>query len=173
MGATTALLGASAGLDIFSGLMGMRGADIESQSLRDQARLLQVESEADIARYARETAAFKAEQSVRYLKSGVTLEGSPLEVLDETTRVASENINAMRARATTEAQQLRAKGRSIQAASRLEFLKSVAGAASTTVATGSKLGWWTGAKAAASESSYRPSRTSRQGSGSKTDLGYF
>lgn len=172
MAATTALLGASAGLDIFSALMGMRAADIENKSLREQARLLQAESEADIARYGRETAAFKAEQSVRYLKSGVTLEGSPLEVLDETTRVASENISAMRARAAMEAQQLRAKGRSLQAASRLEFLKSVAGAGATTARTGSKLGWWT-PKAAVPESSYRPSRTSRQGSGSKTNLGYF
>lgn len=172
MAATTALTAVSGGFDLFSGLLGMSAADAQNSALRSQARLLQAESEADIARYASESRAFKAEQSVRYLKSGVTLEGSPLEILDETSRVAAENISAMRARTAAEAGALRAKGRGIQAASRVEFLKDVAGAGLTAMKTGKELGWFRSA-APAAPSTNKVTRVSRQGSGGKLDLGYF
>lgn len=172
MAATTALTAASGGLDLLSGIMGMSAADAQNSALRSQARLLQVESEADIARYAAESRAFKAEQSVRYLKSGVTLEGSPLEILDETSRVAAENISAMRAKAGAEASALRAKGRGLQAASRLEFLKDVGSAGLTALKTGKELGWFRGAPTAV-PSTNKVTRNSRQGSGGKLDLGYF
>lgn len=172
MAATTALMGVSSGLDLFSGLMGMSAADAQNSSLRSQARLLQVESEADIARYAAESRAFKAEQAQRYLKSGVTLEGSPLDILDETSRVAAENISAMRAKSAAEASGLRAKGRGLQAASRVDFLKDVAGAAVTTMKAGKELGWFSPKSAPAGPSSWTPKRASSQGSGGKLDLGF-
>ena len=172
MGAITALTATATGLDLFSGIMGMSAADAQNSALRSQARLLQVESEADIARYASESRAFKAEQSVRYLKSGVTLEGSPLEILDETSRVAAENISAMRAKSSAEASALRAKGRGLQAASRVDFLKDVAGAGMTAMKTGKELGWFRSSSPAA-PSTNKVTRTSRQGSGGKLDLGYF
>lgn len=142
MAATTALTASSVGLNLFAGIMGMSAADAEASSLRSQARLLQTESEADIARYARETETFKAEQAMRYMKSGVTMDGSPLAILDETARVASENISAMRAKTSAQAQAMRSRGASGVAASRVAFLGNLASAGATVATTGEKLGWF-------------------------------
>ena len=143
MAETSALLtGVAGGADILSGIFGMSAADAYASSLRSRADLLKLENEADIARYAEETRGFKAEQAVRFLKSGVTLEGSPLEILDETTRVASENIAAMRSKGEAEARALRAQGREAKSAARVSFIRGIAGAAERTVRIGDKAGWW-------------------------------
>jgi hypothetical protein len=142
MGATGALTGAAAGLDILSGLLGMSAAESENRALKHRAELMRLESEADIARYKDETRAFKAEQSVRYLKSGVALEGSPLEILDETARVSAENISAMRARSDAEQRALKAKGEGARISSRMAFAASLGKAVDRTAAVGTKMGWW-------------------------------
>lgn len=98
MSATSILTGSTAGLNVLEGIFGMSAAEAQAGALRSQLSLMRAESEADIARYADQTRELKAEQSVRFLKSGVTLEGSPLDILDETVRVSGENISAMRAK---------------------------------------------------------------------------
>lgn len=143
MAATSILAGGSAGFDILGGLFGMNAADANAASLRDQARLLKVEAEADTERYASEAKAFRATQKMAYLKSGVTLTGSPLDVLDESARVTSENISAMRAQANAKSQQLKGQAASVRAAGRVAFLQGVGGAMNTLAQTGKKLGWWT------------------------------
>lgn len=142
MAATTALA-VSGGFDLLGGVLGMSAADYQSRALEQRAALLRSESEADIARYKDEAAAFKAEQAVRYGKAGVALEGSPLAILDETTRVSMENISAMRSKARMEASSLQAQGANIQAASRTQFLQSAARVGQRTISTGSRLGWFT------------------------------
>lgn len=102
MSELTVLSGTTAGLNLAEGIFGMSAADARADSLRSQLSLIRAESEADIVRYADKARGLKAEQSVKYLKSGVTLEGSPLEILDETVRVSSENISAMRAKTTAD-----------------------------------------------------------------------
>lgn len=47
-----------------------------------------------------------------FLKSGVTLEGSPLLVLEETRREGAEEVAAIRAGGESRAKTLRAQGRS-------------------------------------------------------------
>lgn len=96
------LTAVTAGASIIEGIYGMNAADAQADSLRYQLTLMRAESEADIARYAEQTAGLKAKQKLAYLKSGVTLEGSPLEILDETVRVSAENISAMRAKTTAD-----------------------------------------------------------------------
>jgi hypothetical protein len=164
-----ALAAVSAGADIMSGVFAMSAADAQRSSLRSQAALLRAESEADIARYAEETQGFKAEQSVRYLKSGVTLEGSPLEILDETTRVASENISAMRAKSAMEQQALKTKGAALKAQSRVDFMKSITGAGAKTAQAGEKAGWWN-KKDAPTSSDYRTQSKMNLGFGSGSNL---
>jgi hypothetical protein len=157
MSATAALTGAAGGADILSGIFGINAADAYASTLRSRADLLRVENEADIARYAEETRGFRTEQAMKYMKSGVTLEGSPLEILDETTRVASENISAMRSRGAAEERALRQKGAEAKSAARVSFIKGIAGAAERTVKVGDKMGWW---DAKATTGSTTPSPTS-------------
>lgn len=102
MSETSLLAGATAGFNIVEGIFGYNAADAAADSMRSQLSLMRTESEADIARYAGQAAELKAKQKLAYLKSGVTLEGSPLEILDETVRVSSENISAMRAKTSAD-----------------------------------------------------------------------
>jgi hypothetical protein len=158
MGAATALTAVAGGADILSGIFGLSEADAYSSMMRSRARLLRAENEADIARYAEESRGFKAEQSVKFLKAGVTLEGSPLEILDETARVTSENITAMRAKGEAEARALVESGRAAKSAARARFVQGIAGAAERTVRVGDKAGWW-------------DKKTSTPSAGGRSDVG--
>lgn len=102
MSSLSVLTATTAGANLLEGVFGMSAADAQAGALKSQLSLMRAESEADIARYAEKTRGLRAEQSVRYLKSGVTLEGSPLDILDETMRISSENISAMRAKTTAD-----------------------------------------------------------------------
>lgn len=96
-GGSGGLMMLSGGLELFQGIYGYFAAKNTAAMMESRARMVQLEAEADARRYSEQAASFKAEQSVGYLKSGVTLSGSPLDVLDETARVASENAAAIRA----------------------------------------------------------------------------
>ena len=102
MSATGILTGSTAGLNLIEGIFGYSAANAQADSLRSQLGLMRQESEADIQRYAESADTFKKKQAMAYMKSGVTLEGSPLAILDETMRVTSENISAMRAKTTAD-----------------------------------------------------------------------
>ena len=105
--------GASAGLDVLSGVFGYFASEEAARTAESRGRMIRMEAEADATRYAEQARQFGATQSLAYLKSGVTLEGSPLEVLAETVRVSNENISAIRARGA--AGQLDAEGQASQA----------------------------------------------------------
>jgi len=117
--------------NVAQGIYAERAADISAQSMRDQIALVRAESEADIARYAEQAKDFRAKQSLMYLKSGVQLSGSPLDVLDETVRISSENISAMRAKAEAKASNLRAGASNLEAKGRAAFVAGIAGATNT------------------------------------------
>jgi len=143
MSAADILTGSTAGLQLLGGIFSMSAADAQAGAMRDQLGLLKAESEADIARYAAEAKDFKARQAQAFMKSGVTLEGSPLEILDETTRISTENIAAMRARTATQLRDVKNKAAAIRAGGRAALIQGVAGAAGTLAKGGDKLGWWT------------------------------
>jgi len=168
MAAATALTATASGLDIISALFGMGAADAQASLARSNARTLIAESEADIRRYQEETQAFKAEQGVRYLKSGVMLEGSPLAILDETTRVAAENISAKRARAEAEARNLRMQGKLAQSASRAALTGAITSTMTRAALLGDKMGWWGAEKG--TEIAKQPTSGTGFGAGGKLDL---
>lgn len=128
---TVGMTGTSMGLDIYQGIMAKRAADVEAQSMRDQISLLRAEGEADVARYAEQAKGFKAEQKLKYLKSGVQLSGSPLDILDETVRVSSENISAMRAKTEAQASGIRSQAAGLQAKGRAALVAGVGKAFNT------------------------------------------
>ena len=89
--------GASAGLDLLSGLFGFFTSRESAKIAESRGRMLRLEADADAQRYAESARTFKETQALAFLKSGVELTGSPLDILDETARVAAENISAIRA----------------------------------------------------------------------------
>lgn len=160
MAATSILAASSGGLDLLSGIFSMDAADSRASTLRSQARLVEAEANADASRYASEATAFKASQKMAFLKSGVKLEGSPLDILDETARVSAENISAIRARGQAQALSLKSEAGAVKAEGRLAFLKSAVGATKTIATTGAAMGWWAGGKVAAEG----PTKSSASGS---------
>lgn len=98
MSAALVIAGVSAGLEILGGLFGYLQSEQAAEQAQSRGRMLRDEADADAQRYAEQARVFKETQALSYLKSGVTLEGSPLDVLDETVRVTSENLSAIRAR---------------------------------------------------------------------------
>jgi len=133
------LAGVTVGASVLEGIFGMNAADAQADSMRSQLTLMRAESEADIARYAEQTKAFKAKQGLAYLKAGVTLEGSPLEILDETVRVSSENISAMRARTSADILSAKSKISAIRGQGRAALVGGFAKAASVFASQGKKL----------------------------------
>lgn len=97
MGPALLFAGATAGLDVLSGLFGYLASEDAALTAESRGRMLRMEAEAEAERYGEQARGFKATQKLAFLKSGVALSGSPLDILDETTRVADENISAIRA----------------------------------------------------------------------------
>ncbi len=119
---------ASMGLQIMGGLFGYFGSLQARQTAESRARMVVDEMEADAQRYSEEARQFKARQAVAYVKSGVELTGTPLDILDETERIASENLSAMRARGRALAQDVRTEGVAAELAGRAQLIGGVVGA---------------------------------------------
>lgn len=130
MATTSILMGTAAGLDVLGGLFNMDAAEEEAKALKSQAALVRAESDADAERYSISASRFKATQKVAYLKSGVELSGTPLDVLDETARVSRENLSAMRAESAAKEQRLKSEASRVKNAGRAAFIQGIAGAAS-------------------------------------------
>lgn len=144
-GAALAAAGVSAGLDIMSGIFGYLAGKEASAIAESRARMIRMEAEADAQRYAEQAKGFKASQKLAFLKSGVSLEGSPLDILDETARVAAENISAIRAGgeakaldAQWEGAQARIAGRNALIGGITGAFKSIAGGAYSSSSSGTK-----------------------------------
>lgn len=96
-----------------------------------RGRMLRNEANADAERYRIQADNFKADQKLAYLKSGVTLEGSPLDVLDETARQATENIHAIQSRGNAEQVNADSEAAAMRTQGRGAFIGGIAGGIST------------------------------------------
>lgn len=121
--------GTSAGLDLLTGLFGLIGGDASQDIFKSRGRMLRMEAEEDARRYAEQAETFRQQQAVAYTKSGVQLTGSPLAVLDETARIAAENVSAIRARGRAQESEMRAQGRQAAAGGRAALVGGLTSAA--------------------------------------------
>lgn len=97
MASTSAdLFAFSAGLDAVAGVFGYLAAENARSVARSRADMIRAAAEANAQRYSEQAAAQNAQRKVMFLASGVTLAGSPIDVLDTQARVASENIASIR-----------------------------------------------------------------------------
>ena len=85
----------SAGLDLISGVFGYLSSLNASSIASSRGQMIINEANANAQRYAEKAAADQAQQKAMFLASGVTLQGSPLDVLDTSARLAKENIDSI------------------------------------------------------------------------------
>lgn len=89
--------------------MQMNAYSTEAQSLTDQANQAMYEAGVEAQQKARDAHKFREDQANTYSASGVQLEGSPMEVLNETRALASQEVDAILKRGKATGDVLRAK----------------------------------------------------------------
>jgi len=112
-GAALLFAGASSAMDLIGGLFGYLASKEAAGAAESRARMIRMEADADAQRYAEQARGFNAKQRLAYLKSGVELSGSPLDVLDDDMLTAEANIASIRASGAARA--LGAEGEAAQA----------------------------------------------------------
>jgi hypothetical protein len=90
-GSGSSMFAVSAGLDVVSGVFGYLNARIADQIAQTRANMIRQAAQANAQRYMEKANADIAQQKVMYLASGVTLSGSPLDVLDDHIRLAQND----------------------------------------------------------------------------------
>lgn len=136
MGLETALIAAavvSAGASIAGGISADKASKKEANLLNDQASLAESESLAEANRRATEVRQFQRRQKLSFLKNGVTLEGSPLLVLDETLRSGQEEVDAIVRRGGAQAKYYRESAAQARNKGRAALIGGIGSAASTAV----------------------------------------
>ena len=123
--------GASAGLDLLGGLFGYFASLEGAQIAESRGRMLRMEAEDEAVRYSEQARKFGARQKVSYLKAGVELSGSPLDVLDETIRTTREDLSAIRARGRAGQSDYNEVARQTRAQGRQAILSGIMGGAKT------------------------------------------
>lgn len=126
--------GVSATGNLVAGLFGFFAGENAQAIYESRARMIRDEAENDALLYREKVQRFKASQKVAYLKAGVQLSGSPLDVLDETIRVGRETESAIRATGAARALDARAGGQAAATAGRNALVSGVAGGVRTAAA---------------------------------------
>ncbi len=128
-GFATGFYAASAGLDLVAGVMGYLSAQNAASIANSRADMIRTEAEFNATRYAEQSAHFLASQKMAYVKSGVRVTGSVIDVLDETARVASANLSAIRAGAAASAMDEESQGSAAEVTGRNILVGGIGGAA--------------------------------------------
>lgn len=126
----TAASAVSAGAQLIGGFQASREASVQQDIARESARQAQIESEERAKAEERESEKLRSRQLVGFLKSGVLLEGTPLQVLEETERLGVEDVEAIRRGGAARAQQFERQGQIAAQTGRARLFSGIAGAGS-------------------------------------------
>ena len=121
----------AAALQIIGGIVANRAARRESKALEKQGNLSIEESEIAAQRQQREGQRMQARQSLAFLKSGVSLIGSPLLVLQDTQKEANFQAEATRRSGAARRRLLRDTARNVRTRGAAGIFTSVGSAAGT------------------------------------------
>ena len=147
--------GASSALDLMSGLFGYLAAQDSADAAASRARMIRLEAETDAQRYSEMARGTLARTKLAYLKSGVDLSGSPLDVLDHDILTAQENISAIRAGGAANALNAENQGIAALSEGRSALLRGITGGVSNLV-----------------KANYQSSKTSDKGSTNRKNDNY-
>jgi len=114
----------TAGAQILQGLEARKAAKQEGGDLRKQGAIAVQEAEAEGDRQAKINDRFEQRQRLSFLKSGVSLGGSPLDVLAETRETGRKEVEAVRASGQARGALLRSKGQITERGGRSALLGS-------------------------------------------------
>lgn len=127
---------------IGSGVSSMRASGAETDRMNTQARLMEQEAQIAAAQRAREVELFRGKQSISYMDAGVKLEGTPLQMLEETRRLGKQEIDALMTRGKMQSALMKQQAQMTRKAGRNAFfgsLLSAAGQGVSTYMTGQRL----------------------------------
>lgn len=129
--------------DLVGGFSQMSAGRDQQALYEEQAQLIEEEGARDNAQLAREAEHFQARQAHQYLNSGVILQGSPLLILDETRKLATEELNARDKQTKARAKMARMQGAASRKSGRNSMFGNLLGAlgtGATTYLTAKRLG---------------------------------
>lgn len=129
---STMLLAATAVQSIGSILGGIQA----QKTAKENARIQMENAQAEAKNKAKEVERLRSLQQAQYGASGVTLDGTPLMVLDNTTKEGDEEVNDILRRGSNNAKVLRMEGRNAM----MSGLFNAAGTAGGNIYTGYQQG---------------------------------
>lgn len=121
----------SAASSVAGGMSKRSAAVREADALDRQANLASQEAEVEARIHATQVRKFAANQKSAFLKNGVTLDGSPLLVLEDTRQAGQEETNAMRRSGASKAQLLRERADMTRSEGRAALLGGLGDAGTT------------------------------------------
>ena len=139
--------GLSALTQLAGGFSNFGATQEEARYQEQQAQLAEQEALRDARIRANEVRSFQNRQALQYASSGITLEGSPLLVLESTRRKGQEEVDAMVSRGKAQAELMRIRAQMTRRQGRNAFFGSALGAAGTGLESyimGTRLGMFGG-----------------------------
>ena len=120
--------GVTALATLAGGGLSMSAARAEAELQERQASIAMDEARRDATQKAREVSRFQAKQAQSYASSGVTLEGTPIDMLEQTRREGQEEVDAIFKRGEAQKELLYMKAKILRRSGRNAMLGSVLGA---------------------------------------------
>ena len=127
------------------GLAGRSAYSSEAEMMEEQARIAQEEARIEAMQRARDVGKFQQRQASTYLASGVTLEGTPVIVMEETRQQGQAEVDAILRRGAAQARLAEMKAKQHKNAGRNSLISSLLGVTATgldTYINGKKYGLW-------------------------------
>ncbi len=100
--ATAALMIGSMAMKVMQGIAQKKAGDEEAKDIRRQAALQQEETNREADRVKTDRRKFLAKQNLAFVKGGVSLEGSPLLVLEETMIESKKEVAALKSQGASQ-----------------------------------------------------------------------
>jgi len=123
--------GLSGVAQVFSGIQANKAAQSQARAQENQSQITLNESIVEAKRIDRENRIFKKRQKLAFLKNGITLEGSPLLVLEETRKLGKEEVASILRSGRAKSQFLFSEAKTIRRQGRAQLIGSALGGIST------------------------------------------
>jgi len=127
---------AKAGLKVASGIAANNAAKDEANALQEQAKVAAEDSARQMDQHAREVKRFAGDQAESFLSSGVTMDGSPAEVLAQTRSLGQQELNVMRQQGNAQAKLYTNQANKALKSGRMALIGSLIGAGTGLVSAG-------------------------------------
>lgn len=112
-------------MDIFGGIQANQAYSTEAGMLQSQSNQALDQAAMEAQSKANDVRQYAADQSEQYASSGVTLEGTPAQVLADTRKRGQQEVNAISQRGAFQAQLMRTQANQMKAQGRSALLGGI------------------------------------------------